>query len=85
MLILTPAVAVAFAICADAQPLESIKSQQDLTKVITALDAALFDSYNHCDIEKFASFFTSDVEFYHDLSGLETGKQKLSRQINHCR
>ena len=49
--------------------------------MITSLDAALFDAYNHCDLTRFASFFTDDVEFYHDLSGLETGKQKLTESI----
>jgi hypothetical protein len=46
--------------------LESIQSQAELDKAIASLDAALFDSYNRCDLEKFASFFTDDVEFYHD-------------------
>ena len=51
---------------ADAQALENVKSQEDLNKVVASLDAALFDSYNRCDLEKFATFFANDVEFYHD-------------------
>ena len=50
---------------ADAQSvpaLENIKSQEELNKAVTALDAALFDSYNRCELEKFATFFTDDVE-----------------------
>jgi Domain of unknown function (DUF4440) len=66
---------------ADAQALESIHSQEELTKVVTALDAALFDSYNHCDLAKFATFFTEDVEFYHDQGGVTLGKAKLTESI----
>jgi ketosteroid isomerase-like protein len=66
---------------ADAQALESIQSQAELNKVVTALDAALFDSYNHCDLERFASFFTEDVEFYHDHGGVTLGKEKLTDSI----
>src|SRR5438477_6070051 len=37
-------------------PLDKIQNQQDLDRAITALDAALFDAYNKCDLVKFASF-----------------------------
>jgi len=66
---------------ADAQALESIKSQEELDKVVASLDGALFDSYNHCDLEKFASFFVDDVEFYHDQGGVTLGKEKLTESI----
>jgi ketosteroid isomerase-like protein len=65
---------------------DEIKSQAELDKAVAALDAALFDTYNRCDLEKFAKFFTDDVEFYHDQGGLSLGKQKLvdSIQKNIC-
>lgn len=65
------------ACCALAQPLEGIQSQAELEKVLAALDAALFDSYNTCDLEKSAGFFSEDVEFYHDQSGPMVGRDKL--------
>lgn len=41
---------------------------------LTALDTAVFDAFNHCDatgeLEKHASFFAPDVEFYHDTGGV---------------
>ncbi len=49
---------------ANAQALESIKSQEELDKAVASLDAALFDSYNRCDLQKFAAFFTDDVDFF---------------------
>ncbi len=61
--------------------LESIQSQAELDKAITALDAALFDAYNRCDLEKFASFFVEDVEFYHDQGGVTLGREKLTESV----
>ncbi|GEM_PF-196875 len=61
--------------------LEKIQSQAELDKAITALDAALFDSYNKCDLEKFASFFTEDVEFYHDQGGVTLGRAALTESV----
>lgn len=29
-------------------------------------------AYNQCDVDKMATFFTPDLEFYHDKSGLTT-------------
>ncbi len=73
---------LAFAVAtASAQPLASLKSQAELEKAITALDAAVFDAYNRCDLEKFASFFPDDVEFYHDQGGVTLGKGKLTESL----
>jgi len=66
---------------AQTQSLESIKSQEELNKVVASLDAALFDSYNRCDLEKFASFISDDVEFYHDQGGVTLGKQNLTDSV----
>ena len=61
--------------------LENIKSQEELDKAIATLDAALFDSYNRCDLEKFSSFFVDDVEFYHDQGGVTLGREKLTDSV----
>ena len=83
ILLLLPLLAL-FAAQADAQAvpsLENIKSQAELDKAIASLDAALFDSDNRCDLEKFASFFADDVEFYHDQGGVILGKEKLTESV----
>jgi ketosteroid isomerase-like protein len=83
MLLLFPVLAFCI-VRADAQAvpaLESIKSQAELDKAIASLDAALFDSYNRCDLEKFSSFFVDDIEFYHDQGGVTLGKDKLTDSI----
>jgi hypothetical protein len=63
---------------ADAQAvpsLDSMKSQEELTRAITALDKQLFDAYNTCNIERLGTLVTDDLEFYHDKTGLAVGKQ----------
>jgi hypothetical protein len=55
--------------------LDSIKSQEELTQAITALDKQLFDAYNTCNIERLGTLVTDDLEFYHDKTGLAVGKQ----------
>jgi hypothetical protein len=69
---------------ADAQAvpaLENINSQAELDKAIATLDASLFDSYNRCDLEKFASFFVENVEFYHDQGGVTLGRVALTDSV----
>ena len=80
MLLLLPALALCI-VRADAQALESINSQAELDKAVASLDAALFDSYNRCDLEKFATFFADDVEFYHDQGGVTLGKESLTDSV----
>jgi hypothetical protein len=42
-----------------------------------SLDTAMFDSFNQCadpaQLQKHAALFAKDVEFYHDLGGVEWG------------
>ena len=66
---------------AGAQALESIKSQEELDKVVTSLDAALFDAYNRCDLMKFSSLLDDDMEFYHDQGGVTLGKEKMTESV----
>jgi hypothetical protein len=45
--------------------LDKIQNQEELNKAITALDAALFDAYNKCDLQN-SVISRRGVEFYHD-------------------
>jgi uncharacterized protein (TIGR02246 family) len=82
VLIVSLFVLIAMQAHAQAVPaLDDIKSQPELDKAIAALDAALFDSYNRCDLEKFASFFAEDVEFYHDQGGVTLGRGALTESV----
>ena len=42
----------------------------ELVAIIAALDSALFAAFNAHDAEDLERWFTSDLEFYHDKSGL---------------
>jgi hypothetical protein len=48
-----------------------------LLQTIQSLDTKLFDAYNHCDLKAFGSMLSDDLEFYHDKTGLSTGRQAL--------
>lgn len=61
-LALTPAVR--------AQAAKDSPAPRELDNRIEALDAAMFDAYNRCDIDKVGTFFTEDLEFYHEKGGL---------------
>ena len=45
-------------------------AKDSLYKEIAHLDSTLFNAFNKRDIEKFKSFFTEDLEFFHDKGGL---------------
>ncbi|MCF7751693.1 nuclear transport factor 2 family protein [Bacillus subtilis subsp. subtilis] len=53
--------APAMAAPADAEP--------TLARTIAALDQKVFDAYNRCELDTFASYFSPTVEFYHDTGG----------------
>jgi hypothetical protein len=55
---------------AQPQPQPTPSPQNELFSKIAALDAQVFDAYNGCDLERFGSFFTEELEFYHDNGGL---------------
>jgi len=52
-----------------------------LFETISALDAAVFDAFNHCSspeqLQKHASYFAPDVEFYHDTGGVTWSRQEM--------
>lgn len=58
----------------------SVTAQLDksskLYKTILKLDTEFFDAYNNCEtqLEKYASFYDEDLEFFHDQGGLSTSK-----------
>lgn len=46
-----------------------------------ALDRALFDAYNRCELERFAALLAPDVEFYHDQGGLTRSRAALTDAV----
>ena len=61
---------------------------QQLYDTIIRLDHIFFEAYNTCNLNlaKYGSFFSENIEFYHDQGGLMTSKQDLisATQKNIC-
>ena len=53
----------------------------ELLRTVASLDRDVFDAYNSCDLEKFGAFFTEDLEFYHDQTGLTRSRQSLLEAV----
>ena len=75
--ILRMAALAMFAVTAHAQSGQGLVPTDDLYKTVAGLDAALFDAYNKCQLDKLGSMVSDDLEFYHDQTGLSVGKQNL--------
>ena len=60
---------------------EANQAMDPLFDTVSALDAAVFDSFNNCSIpeqlQKHASYFAPDVEFYHDTGGVTWTRQDM--------
>lgn len=52
-----------------------------LYTTVAQLDTALFSAYNTCDLNKLGAMVSDDLEFYHDQTGLSTGKQTFLDSI----
>jgi hypothetical protein len=52
-------------------------AEEKLTVTILHKDSLFWNAYNNCDADAFKSFFTEDVEFYHDKGGATLGIDNL--------
>jgi hypothetical protein len=70
----------AFAGAGSSQP-NAKQTDAPLFDTISALDTAAFDAFNHCSepgqLQKHASYFAPDVEFYHDTGGVTWTRQDM--------
>ena len=57
------------------------RAADPLFDTISALDTAVFDAFNSCSspgqLQKHASYFAPDVEFYHDTGGVTWSRQEM--------
>lgn len=65
----------------DAQSRHGVPPTDELYRTVASLDAAVFDAFNRCDLEKFGTFFVDDIEFYHDKGGLTRSQQSLVESV----
>lgn len=59
-------------------PLFAQSDIQKLNATILEKDSLFWVSYNTCDTVGFQTFFTEDVEFYHDKGGVTLGLKNLA-------
>src|SRR6478609_7796528 len=48
----------------------------ELYNTIKRMDSLYFTAQNNCDLEKYASLLSEDLEFFHDKAGFTPSKQK---------
>ncbi|MCL7715258.1 nuclear transport factor 2 family protein [Stenotrophomonas sp. CPCC 101365] len=62
-------------------PAATVLADDDLAATLTALDTAVFDSFNRCQdpaqLEKHAGYFDPAVEFYHDTGGVTWTREAM--------
>jgi ketosteroid isomerase-like protein len=56
---------------------QGLPATDELYRTIAELDAKVFQAFNTCDLQAFGSYFTEELEFYHDNGGL-TNKTRQS-------
>lgn len=61
----------------EAQSTPGSGKTDSLYLTVAALDSAMFEAYNRCDLDRLATFFEDDLEFYHDQTGLSRGRLAL--------
>jgi hypothetical protein len=54
-----------------------VPADKELFRTIESMDSLFFDAYNKCDLEKQASIYSENIEFYHDKGGLMTSKKEI--------
>lgn len=62
--------------------LSAQQTDPELSTMIIRQDSLFWDAYNRCDTGAMGSFFTSDVEFYHDKGGPTIGLPALVRSFS---
>jgi len=80
--ILLVLISLALATSANAQANNgSTAEAKQLYDTVAALDASFFEAYNTCNVAKMDSYFTEDVEFFHDKGGVATTRKSVMEII----
>ena len=56
-------------------------NDQQLSAVILHNDSLFWQAYNNCDVSKMMSYFSEDIEFYHDKGGITFGIPALAQSF----
>jgi hypothetical protein len=70
---------------AEAEGNAPTQAEASLFNTISELDTAVFDAFNNCtspeQLQKHASYFDSDVEFYHDNAGVTWNRRDMIANV----
>ena len=66
---------------ADTPATPAKETRDQLTRRIESIDRALFDAFNRCELEKLESYFSPELEFYHDNDGLSASRAKFISDV----
>lgn len=56
-------------------------NDQQLYAVILHSDSLFWQAYNNCDVSKMMSYFSEDIEFYHDKGGITIGIPAMAQSF----
>lgn len=64
----------------------SAAAARELYEEIASLDSSLFEAFNTCNLNKVETYFSEDLEFYHQKGGLTTTRKSVIEvmKINLC-
>lgn len=60
-----------------AQSNNNSATSQELFDKIASSDSSLFEAFNTCNLVRVETFFTEDLEFYHEKGGLTTTRKRV--------
>jgi ketosteroid isomerase-like protein len=66
------------------RPAPGLLPHQKLIEEITEADRRTFEAFSTCDVARYASSLSKDVEFYHDHTGKTGYEQNLKALQNRC-
>lgn len=66
-----------------AVPVTAQETDDELWQTVAQLDDSAFTAFNERDLERFVTFFSEDLEFYHDTEGVSgyPGLVESSRRL----
>jgi hypothetical protein len=68
----------------DLQPAPALLPHAELVAEIRDVDRQVFEAYQDCDLSRYASFLSRDLEFYQDNLGVRNRSQILASMTNRC-
>jgi Domain of unknown function (DUF4440) len=80
-IIFTTILSVGFYHFSHAQQAASADPFENLEKTILYHDSIFWFAYNACDVDKMSSYFTEDLEFYHDKNGVTSPRVKMDEAM----